>query len=180
MRQREELSITIAPASAKAGAQWPEAEPPAEKRATSNPSIDSSLRPRTTSPPSSSRPTERSEANGTISRAGNRRSRSRRSISVPTCPVAPTIATRYPSLLIGSGYRGPTSAGHATGHSAHRRRRVGRDRPGEDGGEGTAAAEPAVLALVAVWLDPPQPASRPTPTRLKAVNALPPRTEAMP
>ena len=37
---------------------------------------------------------ERSEANGTISRAGNARSRSRRSITVPTCPVAPTTATR--------------------------------------------------------------------------------------
>ncbi len=39
-------------------------------------------------------PDVRSEANGTISRAGKPRSRSRRSISVPTCPVAPTTATR--------------------------------------------------------------------------------------
>ena len=78
IRQREELSITIAPAAANRGAHSPEVEPPAENSAMSKPWIDSSLRPCTTSPPSSSRPTERSEAKGTISRAGNPRSRSRR------------------------------------------------------------------------------------------------------
>ena len=94
MRQREELSTTIAPAAAKRGAHSPEVEPPAENSARSKPWIDSSLRPCTTRPPSSSRPTERSEANGTISAAGNPRSRSSCSISVPTWPVAPTTATR--------------------------------------------------------------------------------------
>ena len=94
MRQREELSITVAPASTNLGAHSPEVEPPAEKSARSKPWIDSSLRPRTTRPSSSSRPTERSEANGTISLAGKPRSRSSASISVPTWPVAPTTATR--------------------------------------------------------------------------------------
>ena len=68
IRQREELSTTIAPASAKRGAHSPEIEPPAENSAMSKPSIASALNARTTKPPSSSRPTDRSEANGTISR----------------------------------------------------------------------------------------------------------------
>ena len=100
MRQREELSITTAPPSTNRGAHSPEMAPPAENSARSKSRIDSSLRARTTrafpDPLGSSRrrPAERSEANGTISRAGNDRSRSSASISVPTCPVAPTTATR--------------------------------------------------------------------------------------
>ena len=93
IRQREELSITTAPAAAKCGAQAPEIMPPAENNAMSKPWTVSSVSSRTTKPPSSSRPTERSEANGTISEAGNSRSRSSSSINVPTCPVAPTTAT---------------------------------------------------------------------------------------
>ena len=45
MRQREELSITIAPAAANRGAHSPEVEPPAEKSAMSKPWIDSSSEP---------------------------------------------------------------------------------------------------------------------------------------
>ena len=45
MRQREELSTTIAPASAKRGAHSPEVEPPAEKIARSKPWIDSLAEP---------------------------------------------------------------------------------------------------------------------------------------
>ncbi len=70
MRQREELSITVAPAAAKRGAHSPDVEPPAENSARSKPWIDSSSSPRTVSSPSGPsivRPTERSEANGTIS-----------------------------------------------------------------------------------------------------------------
>ena len=43
--------------------------------------------------PSSSRPALRSEAKGTISEAGKRRSRSFARMTVPTAPVAPTTAT---------------------------------------------------------------------------------------
>ena len=42
IRQREELSITVAPAAANRGAHSPEVEPPAENRAMSKPWIDSS------------------------------------------------------------------------------------------------------------------------------------------
>src|SRR5437870_6986584 len=45
------------------------------------------------------RPAERSDANGTISRAGNRRSRIPPSIGEPTGPVAPTTATRGKSFI---------------------------------------------------------------------------------
>ena len=44
MRQREELSTTTAPASAKRGAHSPEVEPPAENSARSKPWTASSLR----------------------------------------------------------------------------------------------------------------------------------------
>ena len=82
MRQREELSITVAPACANLGAHSPEVEPPAENSARSKPWIDSSSRPvddeigAVPPTPSASGPTERSDANATISRAGNPRSRS--------------------------------------------------------------------------------------------------------
>src|ERR1700690_156814 len=112
MRQREELSITTAPAAAKRGAHSPEVEPPAENSAMSKPWIESSSRawtirsPPSSAAPSSTRPVERSEAKGTSSRAGKSRSRNSCSISVPTCPVAPTTATRDPMLSMRSGYRG--------------------------------------------------------------------------
>ena len=64
----------------------------------SKPWIVSSLSACTIRPPSSSRPAERSEANGTISLAGKPRSRSFSSITVPTAPVAPTTATRLMPL----------------------------------------------------------------------------------
>ena len=94
IRHFDELSTTIAPASAKRGAHSPDVEPPAEKIARSKPWIVSSVSGWTISPPSSSRPAERSEANGTTSRAGKPRSRSSCSITPPTWPVAPTTATR--------------------------------------------------------------------------------------
>src|SRR5271166_5059655 len=125
IRQREELSTTTAPAAAKRGAHSPEVAPPAENRATSKPLIDSSSNPRTWRPPSSSLPTERAEAKGTTSRAGKCRSRSSASISVPTCPVAPTTATRYPSALTPSGYRGACSLrldGHDHDRDEHQQR----------------------------------------------------------
>ena len=59
-----------APASTKRGAHSREVVAPAEKIAMSKPWIVSSVSAWTISPPSSSRPAERSEANGTISRAG--------------------------------------------------------------------------------------------------------------
>ena len=93
-RKAEELSTTTQPAAAKRGAHAREVVAPAEKIAMSKPWIDSSLSAWTTSPPSSSRPAERSEAKGTISLAGKLRSRSFSSITVPTAPVAPTTATR--------------------------------------------------------------------------------------
>ena len=71
-RNAEELSITVAPASANRGAHCREVPAPAENNAMSNPSrLASSFSACTTSPSSSSRPAERSVANATISRAGN-------------------------------------------------------------------------------------------------------------
>src|SRR4051794_14161026 len=97
IRQRDELSTTTAPASAKRGAHSPLVEPPAEKSAMSKPWIVlslSALQESTLSPQSISRPTERSEANATTSSAGKPRSRITPSIVEPTAPVAPTTATR--------------------------------------------------------------------------------------
>ncbi len=76
-----------------AGAHSPEVVAPAENRAMSKPWIVSSVSGWTIAP-SSSRPAERAEANGTISRAGNPRSRNFARMTVPTAPVAPTTATR--------------------------------------------------------------------------------------
>jgi aspartate kinase len=67
---------------------------PALNSARSNPSMASSASPRTTRPPSSSRPTERSEAKGTTSAAGKARWRRTSRMTEPTLPVAPTTATR--------------------------------------------------------------------------------------
>ncbi len=95
IRNAEELSTTIAPAAANFGPHAFEMEPPAEKIATSKPSMASSASPTTMRPLPRSRPAERSLANGTTSEAGNARVSSRSSICVPTAPVAPTTATRY-------------------------------------------------------------------------------------
>ena len=65
---------------------------PALNSARSNPWMVSSASARQGTP-SSSIPTERSEANGTISAAGKPRSRSLARMTVPTAPVAPTTAT---------------------------------------------------------------------------------------
>jgi hypothetical protein len=93
-RKRDELSITTQPASTKRRAHSPDVVAPALKMAMSKPWIVSSVRGWTVPKPSSSRPAERSDANGTISRAGKFRSRSLRNMTVPTAPVAPTTATR--------------------------------------------------------------------------------------
>ena len=93
-RQREELSTTTQPASTNRGAHSPDAVAPALKIARSKPWIVSSDNGWTVPKPSSSRPADRAEANGTISRAGKSRSRSLPSITPPTAPVAPTTATR--------------------------------------------------------------------------------------
>src|SRR3954451_3138556 len=97
MGQYDELSTTTAPASTKRGAHSALRVPPAEKSATSKPLIDSSVRGWTTrswSPKSITRPALRSDANGTISSAGNERSRITPRMVEPTAPVAPTTATR--------------------------------------------------------------------------------------
>src|SRR5689334_24205920 len=125
MRQAEELSTTVAPCSTKRFAHAREVPPPAEKRAMSKPSIVSSARTRTgSSAPSSVRPAERSEANGTTELAGNPRRRSRRSRSVPTAPVAPTTATRMRALpqpgRPRSGPQGPTKSGPSCGELPER------------------------------------------------------------
>ena len=62
--------------------------------AGSKPSSASSRSSCTTRPSSSVFPALRADANGTTSEAGKPRSRSRRRISLPTAPVAPTMATR--------------------------------------------------------------------------------------
>ena len=94
-RKADELSTTTQPAAAKRGAQAREVVAPAEKIAMSKPWIDSSVSACTIRPPSSSRPAERSEANGTISRDREvALAAASASITVPTAPVAPTTATR--------------------------------------------------------------------------------------
>ena len=99
------LSTTTAPASTKRGAHSALIDPPAEERTRSRPWIESSLSSRQMSSVpfhSISRPTERSEANGTTSAAGNFRSASSSRIVVPTSPVAPRTPTLYPSPAIWS------------------------------------------------------------------------------
>ena len=86
--------MTTAPAAAKRGAHSREVAPPAENRARSNPAMVSSRSGATTPTPGSSRPAERSEANGTISLVANSRAASTSSMIRPTAPVAPTTATR--------------------------------------------------------------------------------------
>jgi len=96
MRQALELSMTTAPASAKRGARTFDVAPPAENRAMSMPV-------RSAAAASSTRmsrprhgnvvPAERAEARKRTSESGKSRSSSRRRITVPTWPVAPTTAT---------------------------------------------------------------------------------------
>jgi hypothetical protein len=93
LRKALELSTTTAPASTNLCAHAREVVAPAEKSAMSKPWIDSSLSTRQGTP-SSSLPSERSEANGTIVSAGKPRSLSLARMTVPTAPVAPTTATR--------------------------------------------------------------------------------------
>ncbi len=96
MRQNEELSTTTAPASANRGPHSSLTPEPAENSARSKPWIDSSDSARVTSvcsPQSIARPSERPEANGTTSSAGNERSRITPRMVEPTAPVAPTTAT---------------------------------------------------------------------------------------
>ena len=93
-RKRDELSTTTQPASTNRRAHSPDVVAPALNSAMSKPWIVSSFNGWTVPTPSSSRPAERSDANGTSSRAGKPRSRSFWSITVPTAPVAPTTATR--------------------------------------------------------------------------------------
>ena len=75
MRQRDEWSMTTAPASAKRGAHSPETSDPAENSARSKPSMVSGMSGRSSADragsagPSSRRPAERSDAKGTTSRA---------------------------------------------------------------------------------------------------------------
>ena len=73
IRNALELSTTTAPPSTKRCAHSRERVAPAENSATSKPWTFSSVSAATTRPPSSSRPTERSDANGTISDAGKSR-----------------------------------------------------------------------------------------------------------
>ena len=96
VRQRDELSTTTAPGVDEARSPLARRGPPAEKMARSKPAIVSACSGATTPTPSSVRPADRAEAKGTISRAGKPRSRSLASMTVPTAPVAPTTATRYP------------------------------------------------------------------------------------
>ena len=93
MRNAEELSTTTAPASTNFCAHAREVVAPALKSARSKPWIVSSESTRHGTP-SSSLPSERSEANGTIVSAGKPRSFSFARMTVPTAPVAPTTATR--------------------------------------------------------------------------------------
>ena len=103
MRQREELSITTAPAAAKRGAHSPEVEPPAENSARSKPWIDLLVSACTTrralelaARPSARRRTARSRAPGTAlaqqpqhQRARPGRWRRRRRLDSPRCSSRP-------------------------------------------------------------------------------------------
>src|SRR5829696_9653172 len=96
MRQADELSITVIPASANFGAHSNEVLPPAEKIATAGFAAMASCMltilyffPLN----STSLPTDLSEATGTNSSTGKFLSARTCNIFVPTRPVAPTTAT---------------------------------------------------------------------------------------
>ena len=89
----DELSTTIAPASANLGASAREVVAPAEKSATSRPlgsAVAASSTVISRSPNGSTVPAERAEAKNRTSSAGNPRSSRIWRIATPTCPVAPT------------------------------------------------------------------------------------------
>ena len=98
LRQAEELSMTVAPASANTGAHSREVEPPAENRAMSTSATDSGVtwvRSSTViSSPRNSRvvPAERGDAKKRTLSAGKLRSSRIDRITRPTWPVAPTTA----------------------------------------------------------------------------------------
>ena len=99
MRQALELSITVAPASAKRGACARLPVAPAENRAMSMPdgSAVSTSSMMTVCPANSTAvPAERAVANRRSSRIGKARSARISRMTVPTWPVAPTTATESP------------------------------------------------------------------------------------
>ncbi len=95
-RKAEELSITTAPAAAKAGANFRARAAPAENRAMSTPRGSAVARSSTTTSPQrveTIRPAEREEAMRRSALSGKSRcSRIDRMVR-PTRPVAPTMAT---------------------------------------------------------------------------------------
>src|SRR6185437_427779 len=96
IRKAEELSTTTAPCSTASGPKRLEVPPPAEKSATSTPRKLSSFSSRTASGSprkGSVLPAERAEAKRRSSERGKRLSSRQRMSSIPTAPVAPTIAT---------------------------------------------------------------------------------------
>src|SRR5438270_513606 len=98
-RNAEELSMTVAPARTASGAKRFEVPDPAEKSASCTPSKPSSVSSRTgSSRPRNLKvfPAERADANSRSSASGNARSSRQRISSIPTAPVAPTIATTAP------------------------------------------------------------------------------------
>ena len=103
MRQALELSTTTAPARAAMGPNSLLMPPPAENRAISTPSKESSFN--TSTGISLPRkvtflPKDRSEASGTKRATGNFLSSKQATICCPTAPVAPTTATLYVPPMI--------------------------------------------------------------------------------
>ena len=99
IRHADELSMTVAPAAANFGASAREPVAPAENRAMSSLAGSASSASSTvTSVPFHVRvvPAERAEAKNRIVSTGKLRSSSRRRITPPTCPVAPTTPTFKP------------------------------------------------------------------------------------
>ena len=104
IRNALELSTTTAPPPTADGANSVEVPPPALKSAMSTPSNDSrvnSCTVRSFPRNGSVLPADRAEASGVIFAAGKFRFSSVFSISTPTAPVAPTIATCKSSLIKG-------------------------------------------------------------------------------
>jgi len=96
MRQADELSMTVIPASANRGAHSSEVSPPAEKIATSGVRLMASLMPMTFISFSwkiNVFPMDFSDATARSSVTGKFLSCNTLSITVPTRPVAPTMAT---------------------------------------------------------------------------------------
>src|SRR5215472_1435847 len=96
MRNAEELSTTTAPAFAAIGAKRLEMELPAENSAMSTPRKLSSVSSETVSGRFLNGrvlPADRAEASRRSSEAGKRRASRHPISSIPTAPVAPTIAT---------------------------------------------------------------------------------------